>query len=160
MHCYYHCYYCYYFYITTTTVVIITVIVVVFIAEVSTTQTVSMCTYAVTTPGRSRTCVMCVVWPLSAMAVWPLTPRMKVMGKRERQTDKQGEREKQIVFVSWLLNIPATCSLTCSHSPRVTGYVPQYKKSHMDTNTETRSHQRNWDHVQGWRHGSVSPSPT
>ena len=45
-------------------------------------------------------------------------------------------------------------------SPRVTGYFPQYKKPHMDTNTKTRSRQRNGDHAQGSRRRLVSPSPT
>ena len=45
-------------------------------------------------------------------------------------------------------------------SPRVTGYFPQYKKPRMDTNTKTRSRQRNGDHAQGSRRRLVSPSPT
>ena len=45
-------------------------------------------------------------------------------------------------------------------SPRVTGYFPQLKKPRMDTNTKTRSLQRNGDHAQGSRRRLVSPSPT
>ena len=45
-------------------------------------------------------------------------------------------------------------------SPRVTGYFPQHKKPRMDTNTKTRSRQRNWDQAQGSRRQFVSPSPT
>ena len=45
-------------------------------------------------------------------------------------------------------------------SPRVTGYFPQYNTPRMDTNTKTRSRQRNWDHAQGSRRQFVSPSPT
>ena len=45
-------------------------------------------------------------------------------------------------------------------SPRVTGYFPQYKKPRMDTNTKTRSRQRNGNHAQGSRCRLVSPNPT
>ena len=45
-------------------------------------------------------------------------------------------------------------------SPRVTGHFLQYKIIHIDTNTKTRSHQRNGDYAQGSRRRLVSPSPT
>ena len=44
-------------------------------------------------------------------------------------------------------------------SPRVTGYFPQYNTPRMDTNTKTRSRQRNGDHAQGSRRHDPQAQP-